>query len=166
MSQSVAPAKLETTTCGRCGGSGRHSFNQLHGSRCYGCSGSGHIFTPRGLAASKWLEALRSAPVSQIQVGDLVSHDVVTPHSIGKAFSRVQLIEHKTQDSVVNGIAKKVDVIVLHCTGKTGRIALQHLPADIIRKGFDAATKAVQFHKALAYQDTLDAKGHPYKVAA
>jgi hypothetical protein len=28
-------------TCGRCGGSGSYSYNQLDGDRCYGCHGSG-----------------------------------------------------------------------------------------------------------------------------
>ena len=26
--------------CGRCGGSGRYSYNQMDGDRCFGCSGS------------------------------------------------------------------------------------------------------------------------------
>lgn len=26
--------------CGRCGGSGRYSFNQMHGDMCYGCKGT------------------------------------------------------------------------------------------------------------------------------
>lgn len=29
-------------TCGRCGGSGNYSFNHVHGTRCYGCGGSGY----------------------------------------------------------------------------------------------------------------------------
>lgn len=28
-------------TCGRCGGSGHYSFNQINGTTCFGCSGSG-----------------------------------------------------------------------------------------------------------------------------
>lgn len=38
--------------CGRCGGSGQYSHNQMDGSRCYGCDGKGQIF-PRNLAALK-----------------------------------------------------------------------------------------------------------------
>ena len=26
-------------TCSRCGGSGRYSFNLIHGTKCYGCGG-------------------------------------------------------------------------------------------------------------------------------
>lgn len=29
--------------CSRCGGSGNYSFNQIDGSRCYGCNGTGHV---------------------------------------------------------------------------------------------------------------------------
>ncbi len=29
------------TTCSRCGGSGRYSYCQMYGDRCFGCSGSG-----------------------------------------------------------------------------------------------------------------------------
>ncbi len=29
--------------CGRCGGCGEYSFNQMDGSRCFGCSGYGHV---------------------------------------------------------------------------------------------------------------------------
>lgn len=29
--------------CSRCGGSGRYSFNQIDGDRCYGCNGQGHV---------------------------------------------------------------------------------------------------------------------------
>lgn len=48
---------FETETCGRCGGSGRYSFNTMDGDRCYGCQGSGIRFTKKGRAA---LEAWRS----------------------------------------------------------------------------------------------------------
>lgn len=35
--------KLEKVTCGRCGGSGRFSFNPKDGDRCYGCNGRGFV---------------------------------------------------------------------------------------------------------------------------
>ena len=37
-----ARAMKLTPPCGRCGGSGRYSFNQIDGDRCYGCNGTGH----------------------------------------------------------------------------------------------------------------------------
>ena len=36
-------AKLEKINCGRCGGSGRFSFNPKDGDRCYGCDGRGFV---------------------------------------------------------------------------------------------------------------------------
>lgn len=33
-----------TTTCGRCGGSGHYSFNQVDGTVCYGCIGTGYVW--------------------------------------------------------------------------------------------------------------------------
>jgi hypothetical protein len=30
-------------TCGRCGGCGRYSYNQMHGDMCYGCRGYGTV---------------------------------------------------------------------------------------------------------------------------
>jgi len=43
---------FEHTTCPRCGGSGNYSFNLMHGSRCYGCYGSGYKLTKRDKAQS------------------------------------------------------------------------------------------------------------------
>lgn len=45
----IEPAKIvvkigdlfDFEPCGRCGGSGRYSWNQMDGDRCYGCSGTG-----------------------------------------------------------------------------------------------------------------------------
>ena len=31
----------KTDVCGRCGGSGQHSFHLMHGTTCFGCNGSG-----------------------------------------------------------------------------------------------------------------------------
>jgi hypothetical protein len=67
---------IETKTCGRCGGTGNHSFNSLDGSRCYGCSGSGNQLTPRGKRARKALEAWTdrelTVPASSVVVGDRI----------------------------------------------------------------------------------------------
>ena len=32
-----------TPVCDRCGGSGQYSFNQVDGTRCFGCNGVGHV---------------------------------------------------------------------------------------------------------------------------
>ena len=35
-----------TAYCSRCGGSGHYSYNQMHGTRCYGCDGRGETVKP------------------------------------------------------------------------------------------------------------------------
>lgn len=42
--QSRLSALGYTTECGRCGGSGRFSYNQVDGDRCYGCNGRKVVF--------------------------------------------------------------------------------------------------------------------------
>ena len=66
----------ETTTCGRCGGTGKYSFNLMHGSRCYGCGGTGKALTKRGQRARRFLQALYLRPASEIAVGEQVRESV------------------------------------------------------------------------------------------
>ncbi|RUX08042.1 MAG: hypothetical protein E5V51_00280 [Mesorhizobium sp.] len=39
--QLVKAGKIALATCGRCGGCGRYSYNQMDGDKCYGCNGQG-----------------------------------------------------------------------------------------------------------------------------
>ena len=71
MSQKI---RFETTECSRCGGSGRYSWNAIHGDRCYGCGGTGTVLTKAGAAAKAayWAVARAEIPVTDLQVGDLI----------------------------------------------------------------------------------------------
>jgi len=67
---------FESTECSRCGGSGEYSFNQLDGTRCYGCNGSGRQWTK---ADQPLVNELRAAIkevgetlVCHLRVGDTV----------------------------------------------------------------------------------------------
>ena len=62
---------FETRECSRCGGSGRYSFNQIHGDMCYGCHGKGRQMTKRGIAAREiWMEIARpTIPVTDVKPG-------------------------------------------------------------------------------------------------
>ena len=60
---------FETTTCSRCGGSGKYSYNMYDGDRCFGCAGHGITFSKRGAKARiKFFESL-ARPVSELQPG-------------------------------------------------------------------------------------------------
>lgn len=56
-----------TKPCGRCGGSGRYSFNQMTGDRCFGCSGVGKVMLPI-------TRKLVDAAMVRIEAGELVPY--------------------------------------------------------------------------------------------
>ena len=41
-------------TCTRCNGTGRFSFNLMHGTKCYGCNGTGKQKTKPRTPSPKW----------------------------------------------------------------------------------------------------------------
>jgi len=53
--------------CGRCNGSGRHSFNQIHGSICYGCDGRGSVRPAKGQEAAVLVEAAKAAKDGRLE---------------------------------------------------------------------------------------------------
>lgn len=69
--------QFPVTECGRCGGSGRFSYNPIDGDRCYGCSGTGVAFANRAVGviavelrtASK---AVKRPVIQDLAVGDQV----------------------------------------------------------------------------------------------
>jgi hypothetical protein len=71
---------FETDTCGRCGGTGQHSYNQLHGSVCYGCGGKKVAHTKAGAKAKKayygFLQDRLAVRVSDVVVGQLIKPNV------------------------------------------------------------------------------------------
>lgn len=75
---------FETKTCARCGGSGSYSFNLMHGSRCYGCGGTGKVLTKNGKAAQKAFHESITRPANTVQTGWLVWWGDVNPMAAGK----------------------------------------------------------------------------------
>ena len=47
-------APRQAYTCSRCNGTGRYSFNLMHGTKCYGCNGSGKQYTKPKAPSPKW----------------------------------------------------------------------------------------------------------------
>ncbi len=66
----------DTQECGRCGGTGKFSYNEMHGDTCYGCNGTGISRTPDAKKAvaiiTKAIEEHESVPASEIQPGDTI----------------------------------------------------------------------------------------------
>ena len=61
---------FENEVCGRCGGTGEYSFNQMDGTMCYGCHGKGAKLTKRGQAAQAYYTAMRQIPAGMLKTGD------------------------------------------------------------------------------------------------
>ncbi|MEV8056531.1 hypothetical protein AB0P37_08380 [Streptomyces antimycoticus] len=70
--------KFETEDCTRCDGTGKHSFNPMHGHVCFKCKGSKRSLTRRGKAARAAFEAeitkWCSQPMWALSVGDVIWH--------------------------------------------------------------------------------------------
>lgn len=47
-------AERQAYTCTRCNGTGSYSFNLMHGTKCYGCNGTGKQYTKPRLPTPKW----------------------------------------------------------------------------------------------------------------
>src|SRR6267154_1203214 len=65
-------AVFETQTCTRCGGGGHFSYCQMWGTVCFKCHGKGRIYTTRGRIAVEYFKQLRSKPLKDFKVGDLI----------------------------------------------------------------------------------------------
>lgn len=143
---------FESTTCKRCGGTGKHSFNAIHKDTCYGCSGTGRQLTKRGKAARDYLDEMRRKPASEIQVGDLVRFQTMT-HAF---FSRVEEIgEDKLNPGRIAIKATRAS------TGEAVRAIV--FPTSPMTLGFSQEEKAAQVAQAIAYQATLTKSGTPRK---
>lgn len=79
---------FETQECSRCGGTGRYSWCQKYGDRCFKCAGSGRQFSKRGEAARSWYVQRLSVPVTELKPGDRVWDESV----MGSAWRTVKSV--------------------------------------------------------------------------
>lgn len=85
--------------CGRCGGSGEHSFNRMHGSTCFGCSGTGWAYATKKVAVARadYAKAVKDARrpvVAALEPGQEFTRDLTYSGvaAEGAAWSRVASI--------------------------------------------------------------------------
>lgn len=159
-------AGFEVKTCGRCGGSGKHSWNPRDGSVCFGCNGSGQVFTKRGAAAMAFYRESVTVPATEIKVGDLISGTGVTMG--GSLYStKVRVLElvpeHENGYTATNGVQTPNVYIgwVAECKGeKSTSNVFKDTP---VRKYFPKDENDQKIAEALAYQETLTQAGTPRK---
>lgn len=136
---------FESATCSRCGGSGKFSFNMIHGDMCYGCRGAGEVLTKRGEAAQDYFDAALKQRADEFVVGDLIN--------VG--FSKVRFA---TVLSVRDDELNPGRIII-----ETSRGDVCTWPHREYRKGFSAEAKQAIIDAALAYQASLTKAGKPRK---
>lgn len=146
---------FEHKTCGRCGGSGKYSFNMMHGSTCYGCNGRGQKLTRRGHMAQEYFTSLLSKRAADVVVGE----KYYAPGFAAGSFS----LPSKWCKIESIGAGEQMGQPTVILTGDTQ--VFHASPDTILRIAADAPTKQAAIAKALAYQATLSATGKPLKRA-
>lgn len=152
----TSPFGFEVAVCSRCSGSGQYSYNQIDGSRCYGCGGSGKKHTKRGKAAKLfYVESLKLMP-EDIKVGQRIDNDC------GK-YTVAEIVGIEESGAVIiDGVRKPMEFLVFISAQGT-RVSVQMgYPVKLVPQGEE---KARLVAAALAYQDTLTATGTPRKNA-
>lgn len=146
------PDGFETKTCGRCGGCGSYSFCQTHGSTCFGCGGSGKVFTARAKAAKAFLHDSRQRPVAEVKVGELIWDD-----TFGKKAKWLPITEIRPATGQPG---------YMHTVVYTKRGGLGVFPDSKVTSVRDEAERKATLAAALAFQETLGKSGKPLSAKA
>ena len=132
----------------------------MHGTRCYGCGGSGKKLTKRGAAARAFYVASQDMPLSELKVGMYIWDDVM---KVGK-FMPVLSIGPCGSYSITKD-AEGNEVRTQYVEVKTARGGLGLFPSSTVRAVADEATRRSQLAAALEYQASLGVNGKPLKKA-
>lgn len=158
--ETATATTLEIEICGRCGGGGRYSYNQIDGDRCYGCGGSGKRYTKRGKTAAAYLTALRSKRAADVVIGDKIL-DEGGMFTVSQWVEITEIAPDFSCSKIVDGVRVATPMVSLVGVGlktKT-RVGAVHMPDRMIRIAQTAEQKAATFAQALAYQATLTKSG-------
>lgn len=148
----MATPLFEHTICGRCGGCGRYSYNQIDGDRCFGCLGTGFALTRRGNAAQEFYRNLLTVLAGDVTVGMRVKDNA------GSKFTVADIERAVRGHRIVDGEKIALEVVSFTSVGgnRYGYSATVHMtmiPSE--------AQRSEMVAKALAYQDTLTRAGSP-----
>lgn len=146
---------FEAKFCGRCGGSGKFSFNLMDGDRCYGCHGSGVQLTARGKAAKAHLISLQQVSVAELQVGMFLFDN-----EVNKFLPILEIGAEPCGWMVVGG--ERIPLIGVG----TRRGTLGVTITSVVRAVRSEEERRAQVAAALEYQGTLTKQGKPSKRAS
>lgn len=154
---------FEYVTCSRCCGTGKYSFNLMHGDRCYGCSGKGYKLTARGAAACKFYSDSMCKPAKELQVGDVVRVEGMTNGlNIFYYFAKITKIvpTHEVLGYRVND--QEVRYMVMEYKTESEKYGIQNNQCNedaMIRVAHSGEDKRILQAKALEYQAKLTKSG-------
>jgi DnaJ-class molecular chaperone len=143
---------FETETCSRCAGTGHHSYCPMWGTVCFKCRGTGKVYTKRGQAAVAYFKQIRSKPLKEFKVGELIWME-------DRIFRKSRFLTvTKSGPDELNAGYWYVSA------GNEKDSAGYSASGDVLAiQGFDAETKARLFQQALDYQNSLNKQAKPYK---
>ena len=102
----------EKEPCGRCGGSGRYSWNQISGDRCFGCGGSGERLSKRGKAAKAFADSLLDVAIEGVTQGRrAVYRDALTGRKT--TFSGTRIVGYSKVKSIRDADWREVPTFAL-----------------------------------------------------
>lgn len=150
--------KLETVTCGRCGGTGQYSYCQRYGTTCFKCGGAKVLYTKRGQVAADFYTALLSKRADQIVVGESFRETGVT-NGCDLIYTWWKVIEIRPDTTLYNGVLRPENLNILGESKKFGTCGFCTLPDKVYRIAATVEQKKEALAKALDYQDTLTKQG-------
>lgn len=145
---------FENETCGRCAGTGKFSYNQIDGDRCYGCQGAGVRLTKRGAAAKAFYVESQQTPVAELKPGMFVWDD-----TFGKAAKFLPLLAIEQSGSYQQRAEGRCHYVNV----KTSRCGYLVFPDSKVRAVRDEEHRQQLIQAALAFQSTLTKTGKPRK---
>lgn len=123
---------IETKSCGRCGGTGKNSYNQRNGNTCFKCGGAGKVHTKRGAKAHAFFRESLKVPASELVVGD-------------------SYVDHGPQRKIKEISVSKSGELILESAG----CAAYMQPTTMVTKCRPKAELNKLMEAALKYQDSI-----------
>ena len=154
---------FEKKTCGRCGGCGEYSYCQMYGTRCFGCSGKGEVYTKRGSAAKAFYTKSISVPLSTVTPGQKI---YVEPGQMWTGgWWTVTAIKPGVSAWRILPSGEREEMPSVAITFKSGTERGMS-PDTVVMVAQPAEVKAAKVAAALAYQETLTKSGKATKATA
>jgi len=150
----TSPLGFECKTCSRCGGSGQYSYNQIDGSRCYGCNGQKFQYTKRGKAAKLFYNESLNIMPDDVKVGQRIE-------TLTGKYTVAEIVGRERNGSIIrDGVESPLEFMVFISAQGTRFSAQTNYPVKLVPFGEE---KKRLVSAALAFQASLTKTGQPRK---